>query len=254
MIHKRHFDIVQWINKHGRQTLQSVANEFSVSVQTIRADIRKLAEKGLILRSHGEVMPFPHRENVSFDQRRIRNAEGKKKIAELCMQKITNYQSIFLGSGSTVAEVANHLSVFEELQIMTSNLHAARNLCEYSNFDLTISGGRIRTRDQDVIGADAMRFYQKYRADVGVFSVAAVNKHGLLFDFTDEEVRAREALVKHCHYSILLIDNTKFNSESRCAWGEISDYNCVITDKPLALLLANNRTSQNVELLYPSRR
>lgn len=249
-MNKRHYDIVQWVNKHGRQTLQSTADEFGVSVQTIRSDIRILAEKGLVLRSHGEVIPFPHRENVSFDQRRIRNAIGKKHIANLCINKIADYQSIFLGSGSSVAEVASQLNAFQGLQVMTTNLHAARNLCEHPDCELTISGGRVRMRDQDVIGGDAMLFFQRYRADIGIFSVATVNKHGNLFDFTDDEVMARQALVEHCHYRILVIDSTKFEKESRCLWGKMSDYDCVITDQKPSSSLLSMLHYQGVEILY----
>ncbi|WOD09016.1 DeoR/GlpR family DNA-binding transcription regulator [Marinomonas sp. GJ51-6] len=249
-MNQRHHEIVQWINEQGRQTLQAVADEFAVSVQTIRSDIRLLAEKGLLLRSHGEVIPFPHRENISFDQRRIRNAEGKKRIADLCISKIADYQSIFLGSGSSVAEVASQLNTFQGLQVMTTNLHAARNLCEHPDCELTISGGKVRMRDQDVIGGDAMRFFQRYRADIGIFSVAAINKQGHLFDFTDEEVMAREALVDHCHYRILVIDSTKFETESRCLWGKISDYDCVVTDREPTQSLLSSLNYQSVEILY----
>jgi DeoR family glycerol-3-phosphate regulon repressor len=249
-MNKRHYEIVQWVNIQGRQTLQAVAEQFSVSVQTVRSDIRLLAEKGLVLRSHGEVIPFPHCENISFDQRRIRHAAGKKHIADLCISKLTDYQSIFLGSGSTVAEVANQLSSFQGLQVMTTNLYAARNLCEHPNCELTISGGRVRKRDQDVIGGDAMRFFERYRADIGIFSVAAVNKKGHLFDFTDEEVMAREALVEYCHYRILIIDSTKYDKESRCRSGKMSDYDCVISDQKPSQTLLSILKSQGVEVLY----
>ncbi|AEF53160.1 DeoR/GlpR family DNA-binding transcription regulator [Marinomonas posidonica] len=249
-MNQRHHDIVQWVNANGRQSLQTVAEKFSVSVQTIRADIRLLTEKGLILRSHGEVIPFPHRENISFDQRRIRNAFGKQHIAALCRTKLADYQTIFLGSGSSVSEVANQLTGLQGLQVMTTNLHAARNLCEHPDCELTISGGRVRMRDQDIIGGDAMRFFQHYRADIGIFSVAAVNKSGQLFDFTDEEVMAREALIEHCHYRILLIDSTKFEMESRCLSGKISDYDCVITDVEPSASLLSQLHYQGVNLLF----
>ena len=52
------------VRGEGRQTLVALAYHFGVSVQTLRGDIRVLAEQGLILRRHGEVMPFPDQENV----------------------------------------------------------------------------------------------------------------------------------------------------------------------------------------------
>ncbi|WP_191603225.1 DeoR/GlpR family DNA-binding transcription regulator [Marinomonas algicola] len=249
-MNKRQQDIVQWINKNGRKSLNDVADEFSVSVQTIRTDIRHLTERGLLLRSHGEVVPFPNRQNIRFDQRRIRNLEGKQRIADLCITKITDYQSVFLGTGSSVSEVASRLNELKGLQVMTCNLHAARNLCEHPDCELTIAGGRVRKRDQDVIGGDAVRFFQRYRADVGIFSVAAINKEGELFDFTDEDIMSLETLVDNAHYRILLLDSTKFDLESRCVWNRVNNYHCLITDVKPSQLLLSKLQAQGIEVLY----
>jgi len=55
-----------------------------------------------------------------------------------------------------------------------------------------------------------MRFFPTFnRADIGIFLSPATNKQGHLFDFQREEVMAREALVEHCHYRILVIDSHK---------------------------------------------
>jgi DeoR family glycerol-3-phosphate regulon repressor len=57
-------------------------------------------------------------------------------------------------------------------------------------------------------------------------------------------------LVEHCHYRILVIDSTKFDTESRCLWGKMSDYDCVITDQQPAPALLSTLTYQGVEVLY----
>ncbi|RUM54564.1 MAG: DeoR/GlpR transcriptional regulator [Marinomonas sp.] len=249
-MNQRQLDIIQWINVNGRQPLQAVADAFGVSVQTIRSDVRLLSEKGLLLRNHGEVVPFPNRENISFNQRQIYNAEGKRRMAELCLQQISDYQSVFLGSGSTVAELAKCLNEKEDLHVMTTNLHAARIISEHPKGELTVAGGKVRKRDQDIVGADAVRFFQKYRADVGVFSVSAIDKHGVLFDFTDDDISSLEALVDNCHYRVLMVDSTKFDRASRCVWTRLKDIDCLITDRQPPAYLQSKITSLGVKLIY----
>ncbi|MGB2064144.1 MAG: DeoR/GlpR family DNA-binding transcription regulator [Marinomonas gallaica] len=245
----RQLDIVQWINQHGRQSIQAIASAFDVSVQTIRSDVRLLHEKGLVLRSHGEVVPFPNRENISFTQRQIHNAAGKERIAQQCLERITDHQSVFLGSGSTVAELAKVLHHKQGLHVMTPNLHAARIISQHTDGELTVAGGRVRKRDQDVVGADAVKFFQRYRADVGVFSVSAIDKQGVLYDFTDDDINALEAIVDNCHYRILVVDSTKFERSSRCVWTRLSDIDCIITDRPLAPYLQSKIASLGVEIV-----
>ncbi|MFC3852024.1 DeoR/GlpR family DNA-binding transcription regulator [Salinispirillum marinum] len=249
-MNQRQYEIVQRVNQLGKTSVMDVAKHFDVSVQTVRSDIRYLAERGLILRNHGEVLPFPHRENISYDQRRIRNLHGKERMAALCAGKISDYQSLFMGTGSSVAEVANHLTHFVGLKVMTNNLHVVSNLCSHQDCEITVAGGRVRKRDQDVVGGDAVKFFERYRADVGMFSVAAINRRGVLFDFTDEDIDSLDSLVLNSHYRILLADNTKFESESRCVWDNLSKCHCLITDSKPPKYLLNKLSAAGVEVLY----
>jgi DeoR family glycerol-3-phosphate regulon repressor len=249
-INKRQLQIVQWVNAQGRQSVQVLASKFNVSVQTMRTDMRTLTERGLLLRSHGEAIPFPHRENISYNQRQIRNAAAKVHIAKLCCLQIVDYQSLFLGSGTTITELARLLHRFKGLQIMTTNIHAVSNLEEGEDCVLILSGGRVRQRDQDIIGGDAIRFFQRYRADVGIVSVGAVDHKGYLYDYNDDEIMAREALLAHCQYRVLLIDSTKFDSQSRCVSGNLADFDCVISDQKLSLKLTNMLLAKKISVLY----
>ncbi len=234
-MHRRRHLITERINAEGRTSLQALAEHFEVSVQTIRNDVRMLVQQGLVLRNHGEVLPFPHRENVSYDQRQIRNASGKEKIAALCADYLGGFQTLFLGTGSTLAELAARLGEHKGLQVMTNNLHVANWLCEHSDCALTIAGGRVRQRDRDVIGGDALRFFQRYRADTAITSVGAMDASGQLFDFNDDEVMAREAMLEQSRFHILLLDSSKFDTRAPCNAGQVEDYDLVITDKPLPL-------------------
>ncbi|KEA64784.1 Glycerol-3-phosphate regulon repressor, DeoR family [Marinobacterium lacunae] len=232
-MHKRRQQITELVNTRGRIELQQLATHFNVSVQTIRTDVRVLAQQGLILRNHGEVLPFPHRENISYDQRRIRNAGGKRRIGSLCAQWLNGYQTLFLGTGSTVAELSAQLGALKGLQILTNNLHAARLLCGHPDCALTIAGGRVRQRDQDVIGGDALRFFQRYQADIAITSVGAMDDGGRLYDYNDDEVMAREAMLEQSRFHILLIDSSKFGTHAPCSAGRLEQYDLVVSDTPL---------------------
>ncbi|MCP1316211.1 DeoR/GlpR family DNA-binding transcription regulator [Halomonas sp. 707B3] len=236
------------VRGEGRQTLAALAHHFGVSVQTLRGDIRVLAEQGLILRRHGEVMPFPDQENVGYDQRQIVNQEGKRHIARQAASLISNHQSLFLGTGTTVEQLADALRDKQGLQIMTNNLHALIKLCALE-CELVVAGGRVRRRDQDVIGGDAWRFFQRYRVDIGIVSVGGMDSHGQLYDYNDDEVMAREALLAHAAYRILVLDKTKFDLPLRCAAGSLADYHAVITDSPLPDRLRSPLAAQGVRFM-----
>ena len=92
-VNQRRRAVLACVRDEGRQTLEALARRFGVSVQTVRSDIRSLAEQGLLLRRHGEVMAFPDQENVGYDQRQIVNQAGKRHIARQAASLITDHQS-----------------------------------------------------------------------------------------------------------------------------------------------------------------
>lgn len=246
--HERRRHLLTLIHELGSQSPAALARHFHVSVQTIRADIRTLSERGLVLRRQGEVLPFPGRENDDFERRAIINIDGKRRIAALAQELIEDHQVLFLGTGTTVEQVALRLGVHQDLQVITNNLHAAMALCHQS-CEVVVCGGRIRRRDKDVIGGDAWRFFQRYRADVGIVSVGGMDDDGRLYDYNDDEVMAREALFAHATRRVLVLDRTKFATRLCCTAGRLDDFDAVITDQALPDQLRSPLAARGVRFL-----
>ncbi len=49
----RHKKIIESVNKKGKMNAIALAQEFGVSIETIRRDLKRLAEKGELHRIHG---------------------------------------------------------------------------------------------------------------------------------------------------------------------------------------------------------
>ncbi|GAB2579353.1 DeoR/GlpR family DNA-binding transcription regulator [Nitrincola alkalisediminis] len=241
--------ILKQINHAGAVRPEQLAEQYQVSVQTIRSDLRTLGDKGLLIRRHGVVAPFPGRENVDFEQRQIRNAQGKARIAQRCLSLLAEHQSLLLGTGTTVEHLAAVLYQVSGLRIMTNNLHAARHLCHHPSCELLIAGGLVRKRDQDVVGGDSIEFFNRFNAEIGIVSVGCMDKLGHLYDYNTDEVMAREALLRNSRHHILLIDSSKFNSEGVCRAGHISDFHSVISDEALHSSLRSQLSAKQVDVL-----
>ncbi|WP_409526426.1 DeoR/GlpR family DNA-binding transcription regulator [Nitrincola sp. MINF-07-Sa-05] len=246
---ERRQQIVVLINQSGRQSLEQLAERFNVSVQTIRTDIRVLADRGLLMRRHGVAAPFPGRENVDFDQRQIVNRSGKRVIAEQCLELISDYQSLFLGTGTTVEHLADLLNLRKGIRVMTNNIHAATRLCHHPDCELIIAGGLVRKRDQDVVGGDALQFFSRFRVDIGIVSVGGMSRHGQLYDFNTDEVMAREALLLNARQKVLLLDSAKFDTEACCSAGHLTDYDIVVMDQPPGASLRSELSAAGVRLI-----
>ncbi|UYU31843.1 DeoR/GlpR family DNA-binding transcription regulator [Siccibacter colletis] len=223
--------IVELVTAHGESSIEQLAQHFGVSLQTVRSDLRMLTAGGLLLRRHGMVAPFA-RENIGYQQREIVNIQGKRWIGERTAVLLGNYMSCFLGTGTTVEMVARALPSETRLAVFTNNLHAADALSRLATCELTVAGGRVRKRDLDVIGSDAQSFFSRYRVDAGVVSVGGIGEAGELYDYNDDEVAARQALVASAAVSVLVVDSTKFGRSAICQNGSVGDFDFVISDRP----------------------
>lgn len=226
----RRSEIVSLVTEQGESSIEQLAHYFGVSLQTVRSDLRELTAQGLLLRRHGMVAPFA-RENIGYQQREIVNVIGKRWIGERVVQLLSDAESCFFGTGTTVEMVARALPADSQLAVCTNNLHAATPLSQLAGCELTVAGGRVRKRDLDVIGSDALTFFRRYRVDVGVVSVGGIGEEGELYDFNDEEVVARLALVASAEINVLVVDSTKFGRRAMCRNGDIGDFHYVVSDR-----------------------
>ena len=222
--------IVALVTERGEISIDALSHHFGVSLQTVRSDLRDLTAQGLLLRRHGMVAPFA-RENIGYQQREIVNINGKRWIGERVAQLLCDAQSCFLGTGTTVEMVARALPETTSLSAFTNNLHAALPLSQLTGCELTVAGGRIRKRDLDIIGSDALTFFSRYRVDIGVVSVGGIGESGDLYDFNDEEVLARQALIASADLTVLVVDSTKFGRTALCRNGSVGDFDYVVSDR-----------------------
>lgn len=222
--------IVAMVTSQGECSIDALAKHFDVSLQTVRSDVRGLTAQGLLLRQHGLVAPFA-RENIGYQQREIVNVEGKHAIGALGAALVHEHPSCSLGTGTTVEMVARALPSSSKTMFFTNNLHAAEHISQLPDCELTVAGGRVRKRDLDVIGGDALAFFSRYRVSIGLVSVGGIDESGTLYDFNDEEVMAHQSLLATAAIHVLVVDSTKFGRTALCQNGHITDFDYVISDR-----------------------
>ena len=188
---KRRKQIEKFVLERGAVSIGALAKILNVSTQTIRRDIDKLCEGGLLSRRHGWVELAQKHSNTPFDQRVSTNLLEKRDIGEVAVELIPDGSTIFISIGSTPLSVARALRRRKGLTIITNNLSAAMALSEELTNRIILPGGELRLPDRDILGDEVLEFFNRYRAEFGIFGVAGVAEDGSLLDFHAAEVRAR---------------------------------------------------------------
>src|SRR5262245_32843186 len=107
---ERQQQLVRVIQQQKRVSIAQICQMFSISGATARRDLETLAKGGKIRRIHGGAIPLqsaPPEPPLSL--RSIDQAEEKSWIGQAAAALIADGETVFLGSGTTVLEVAQHL-------------------------------------------------------------------------------------------------------------------------------------------------
>ncbi|TYC52113.1 DeoR/GlpR transcriptional regulator [Rhodobacterales bacterium] len=232
-ISRRQAEIADLVQKAGFASVEDLADRFDVTTQTIRRDVNGLCELGILRRTHGGVEPPAPASNIHYSTRQILNLAEKRRIAQLVASEVGNSQSLAFSIGTTPEIVMQSLAGHDKLTVFTNNLNVAFTASSNPTFQVTITGGRLRHGDRDILGSSAQEFFARYKVDIGIFGVAGVDEDGTLLDFHEDEVAARQSILANCRRSFLVLDHSKFGRSAHVRGGALGDVDAIFTDRPI---------------------
>ena len=137
---ERQTKIIGLIEERGSVQVEELAQELKVSAMTIRRDLVKLEETGRIERCRGGAVA---KQEVSYEDKQIRNKREKYKIAEKCAGLVSTGDTVFLDAGTTTYEIAKRICGMQGVTIVTNDLEIAQ-VVKQGSAELFVCGGRVQ--------------------------------------------------------------------------------------------------------------
>ena len=233
--------------------MEQLADTLGVTLQTVRRDVQRLAEEGLLTRFHGGVrVPSSTIENIAHTQRENLNAEGKLRIARTVAAAVPNDCSLILNIGTTTEAVARALRKHTGLRVITNNLNVASILSTNLNSEVIVVGGVVRGRDQGIVGEAAVDFIRQFKVDIAVIGISGIEADGSLRDFDYREVKVSQTIISHAREVWLAADISKFNRPAMVEVASLAQIDRLFTDapppEPFPALLAEAQVRFDVSL------
>lgn len=231
------------VREKGSLSVENLAERFGVTLQTVRRDIRQLADAGLVARFHGGVRaPGSTTQNIAYRQRQQLNDDAKRRIARAVAREVPNGCSLIINIGTTTEAIARELLGHKGLRVITNNLNVAAILCGNPDCEVIIAGGAVRSRDRGIIGEVTVDFIQQFKVDIGLIGISGIEADGTLRDFDYREVKVARAIVEHSREVWLAADHSKFNRPAMVELGRVDQLDSLFTDRappdPFPALLA----------------
>ncbi len=229
----RQIQLLQTVQQQGSVMLEPLAEQLGVTLQTVRRDVQKLADEGLLTRFHGGVrLPSSTVENIAHRQREQLNADEKNRIARAIAAAIPNDCSLILNIGTTTEAVARALLQHSGLRVITNNLNVATTLSANSQAEVIVVGGVVRGRDQGIVGEAAVDFIRQFKVDIAVIGISGIEADGTLRDYDYREVKVAQTIIGHAREVWVAADTSKFNRPAMVEVGRLAQIDRLFTDAP----------------------
>jgi DeoR/GlpR family transcriptional regulator of sugar metabolism len=221
--------ILARVERDGRVVAAELVASLGVSEDTVRRDLRDLAERGLLHRVHGGALASAP-PSGSFAQRLEVAQQEKAALAETALPLIVGARVIVLDGGTTTLELARSLPPRYHGTVVTNSPPVASALAGHPNAEVMLVGGRLRKDAQVAVGAAAVEAFQTVRADICVLGICSLHPDVGVTTLDDEEASVKRAMLASAGEVIALATADKLRSAGPWVVAQLADIDHLVTD------------------------
>lgn len=234
--------ILEKLHREGRVVASEVSITLKVSEDTIRRDLREMAEAGLLQRVHGGALPSSPA-SASFSARQEQASLAKVRIGKAAASLIKDGQIVILDGGTTALQVARYLPPELRATIITHSPPTALALAEHPSVEVILLGGQFDKRSLVAVGAATIEALNMVRADLYMLGVCSLHPEVGISTPDLQEAYVKRAMIAQAAEVVALASAEKLGTASHYVVGPLSELTHIITEQGL-----------NEELLEPFRR
>lgn len=265
----RQQSIVQRIRAQGVARVSELASELEVTEETIRRDLKALADRGLVERIHGGAIAPAAKDSLPelpFAQRHAAHAQAKALIAATAARSVRPGEVITLDPSTTACHLARLLPD-QPLTVVTNSLVVCNLLAEKPAIEVICTGGTLDPEASAFFGLATVEALEKLRVDRLFFSCRGVDLGDArrpgrgLCETNDRHAAVKLAMIRSARSATLLVDASKLDHASTVVYAPLSVADRIVVNTPsdaagldaLARLRASGATVEEASRPEPPR-
>ncbi|MCJ7585672.1 MAG: DeoR/GlpR family DNA-binding transcription regulator [Anaerolineales bacterium] len=229
---ERQNQIMQLLACNQRIRVTEICETFEVSEATARRDLEALAVQGKLQRVHGGAIPVGRAApELPLLERCLEQASEKERIGKAAAAMVNNNETILLGSGTTVLEVAKNIREHKGLTVITNSLPVINTLSGLPEISVIVLGGMLRGSELSFIGHITEQALAEVRAEKVFIGTRAISlDQGLTNDYLQETMTDR-AILKAGREVIVVADHSKFGRVAAALLAPLESVHTIVTDE-----------------------
>lgn len=246
---ERYQKIIERVGRNGSATVNELANECGVSIETIRRDLVFLEAHGRLKRVFGGAVA--HRAAPRFEEypvRELANREQKTAVGNVIASLVYEGDVIALDSGTTAMETAAALKArFRKLTVLTYSLKVFESLKD--TFDVILTGGEYYPKEGALYGELAVESIARLHTDKCFIFPSAVSVRYGVEDFVPCFVPVQRQLMQYSDHVFIAADSSKFGGRALIRVCDLDPRYVYVTDGGVSKEIAKEFAEKNCNLI-----
>ncbi|MGU3470477.1 DeoR/GlpR family DNA-binding transcription regulator [Paenibacillus sp. D51F] len=244
---RRYETIMEILLAQREVTVAELSERLQVTGKTIREDLQKLEERGLLTRIHGGAMLAQSDQLGILSSREplVRHNPEKAEIAGLAVELIKPGEVIALDGGSTTLEIAKRLDN-APLTVVTNDVRIIAELAPKDAIRLVVPGG-YRVRNM-LAGQEAAAYVRRLNIHKAFMSATGVHPENGFTIYTGELLEIKRAMIETADQAYAVADSSKFGRSALFTFAKLSEMNAILTDSLLPSGCAKEYAEAGVRL------
>lgn len=227
----RRDQVLGYIVHNQHVSVAEICEAFDVSEATARRILNELAQDTKIERIRGGARAVPQSETErGYQTRAVKQAEEKSRIGKAASDLILDGDTVFLGSGTTVSEVAHFLRDRQNLTVMTNSIAVMGILKDSLGIRLIGLGGILWHTEQSFIGHITEQTLAELHADKVITGIRAIDVEKGLTNSDPMCTQTERAILNAAQEVIIVADHTKCKRVDMAFVAPLDAINTLVTD------------------------
>ena len=250
MLDPRQKQIQQYLYAHGASSIQALIDHTGSSPATVRRELARLEELGVIRRTHGgAVLTETRGFEAAFSVREHERIEAKRAIARVAYAHLEPGSTVLMDAGTTVLQLARLIRLTPvPLTVITNGLALAQELVGLPEVEVITVGGRLRADNLSSVGPYAEAALGEFSCDQLFLGATAINRDGVMQTLDADEAAINRSMLERADERILLADSSKFGHRAPYRVAGLERVTSVITDSGLGKDWREHLRKQDVTL------
>ena len=252
---ERRNEILEKLQIEKKVVVSELSQLFHVSEETIRRDLEKLENDGLVIKSYGGAVLNEHSIfELPFNIRKNQRVVEKQKIAQEVVKLVHDGESMMLDASSTAVYVTKALKEKQKLTVITNSVEILVELFDMPEWRVISTGGVSGARSFNLVGPHTDEMLRSYHVEKAVISCKGLSLEAGITDSDEQDVSSKRMMLQAAKERILVADSSKFG---KTAFTKVAGWDYIdkiITDQMPSQEWMEEFERLGVECNYPKNK